>query len=41
MQSLAKFRRELEITRDEKESQEKEALQRATALRTELTVCKN
>lgn len=36
---LAKFRRELEVTRDEKKSQEKEALQKAASLRTELTVC--
>lgn len=36
---LTKFRRELEVTRDEKESQEKEALQKAASLRTELTVC--
>ncbi|KAI9274999.1 hypothetical protein EDC94DRAFT_654419 [Helicostylum pulchrum] len=37
LDGLAKFRRELEITRDEKDSQEKEALQKAASLRTELT----
>ncbi|GAA5814639.1 hypothetical protein MFLAVUS_008138 [Mucor flavus] len=37
LNGLTKFRRELEVTRDEKESQEKEALQKAASLRTELT----
>ncbi|KAI8638799.1 hypothetical protein BD408DRAFT_11145 [Parasitella parasitica] len=36
LDELHKFKRELEITKDEKESQEKEALQKAAALRTEL-----
>ncbi|KAI8085631.1 hypothetical protein BDF21DRAFT_437746 [Thamnidium elegans] len=37
LEGLTKFRRELEVTRDEKESQEKDALQKAASLRTELT----
>lgn len=40
MDTLTKYKRELEITRDEKESEEKEALLKAAALRTELAVCK-
>jgi hypothetical protein len=38
VEELRKFKRELEITKEEKESQEKEAIQRAAALRTELLV---
>ncbi|KAI8356079.1 hypothetical protein EDC96DRAFT_576814 [Choanephora cucurbitarum] len=36
LDELRKFKRELEITKDEKESQEKEAIQKAAQLRTEL-----
>jgi hypothetical protein len=35
---LRKFKRELEVLKDEKESQEKEALQKAANLRAELLV---
>ena len=38
VEGLHKFKRELEILNDEKESQEKDALQRAAELRTEIVV---
>jgi hypothetical protein len=38
VEELRKFKRELEITKDEKASEEKEVLQRAAALRTKLQV---
>jgi hypothetical protein len=38
VEELRQFKRELEITKDEKESEEKEALQKAAALRTKLQV---
>lgn len=38
VEDLRKFKRELEILNDEKESQEKEALQKAAALRAEIMV---
>lgn len=41
MEELRSFKRELDIIKEDKESQEKEAIQRAAALRTELQVSSN
>jgi hypothetical protein len=41
VEELRSFKRELDIIKEDKESQEKEAIQRAAALRTELQVSSN